>query len=208
MDARAARPIVSRSILGGVTSVICTLALTFGLALVQVAGLGAAEAPWHADAAVVLGAAVWARGRPSPVLARRTRAAGRLYQQRRVRWVGTTGGTGRNPPTEGEAAGKLLVNEGLVDVDHVVVENRSRTTFENLAYLRPSLLARGVRSIFVVSDGYHLARAVRMARDLGFIAAGIAANGSVIDSVLHAPDHWLGEARLLMVYALARPAVR
>jgi uncharacterized SAM-binding protein YcdF (DUF218 family) len=208
MDARTARPLTPRSIVAGVTSVICTLAVTFGLALAQAAGLGAAEAPQHADAAVVLGAAVWAHGRPSPVLARRTRAAGRLYQEGRVRWVATTGGTGRHAPTEGDAAGKLLVDEGLVDAEHIVVENRSRTTLENLMYLRPALLARGVRSLFVVSDGYHLARGVRMAQDLGFVAAGIAANGSVLDSVLHAPDHWLGEARLLMIYALARPAVR
>jgi uncharacterized SAM-binding protein YcdF (DUF218 family) len=194
--------------------VATTAVLGYGLALGAVAGvLGPARerAPWRADAAVVLGAAVWRGGLPSPVLAQRARAGARLLREGRVRWVVTTGGTGARPPAEGEV-GRRVVLEALRDVpgaeEHVLAEMASHTTLDNLRFAREILRAHGVRSVLVVSNGYHLARAVRMARDQGFEAWGVGADGPPWESARHQQTHWFREARLLWTYALSRPALR
>jgi uncharacterized SAM-binding protein YcdF (DUF218 family) len=140
------------------------------------------------------------------VLARRARAAGRLWREGRVQWIATTGGVGRFAPSEGEVARALLVREGI-DPARVVAETRSRTTFENLVGVRPALRARGVRSVLVVSDGYHLARGVRMARDLGFAAWGVAAEGPARVWLARDPRRVWGEAWLLVGYSVGRTGV-
>ena len=56
-----------------------------------------------------------------------------------------------------------------------MVEDRSRTTWENLVCLRgtlgvPPRPRASLPTVLVVSDPYHLRRAASMARDLGFDA--------------------------------------
>ena len=205
MDARTAQPVNrwrrAATLVGGaaVASFICAYAWS----LARVAGAFAAMPAAHADAVVVLGAAVWPRG-PSPALERRIRAAHSLFVARRARWIVTTGGVGRTPPAEGESSRAWLEAHGVAR-DRIVVENRSHTTFENLSFAAPAMRARGIRTVVVVSDGYHLARGVRMARDLGFDASGESADGPPRRVITRDPRRWFGEAMLFLGYALAGP---
>ncbi len=120
----------------------------------------------RADAAVVLGAAVWG-DEPSPVFRARLDHAVDLYRAGRVDQVWLTGGS-RDGETEAGVGRDYVVAAGVAASD-VRAEDRSRTTWQNLRCLRDTL-DRQDRTVLVVSDPYHLRRAVGMARDLGFDA--------------------------------------
>ncbi len=179
---------------------VALVALAYAWALARVAGAFADTSPAHAEAAVVLGAAVWPDG-PSPALQRRLRAALALYGAGRVEYVVTTGGLGQHAPAEGDASRAWLVARG-VPMARIVVENRSHTTWQNLALAAPAVRARGIRRVLIVSDGYHLARGVKMARDLGFDAWGVSADGPPRGVIARDPARWLGESALFLGYSL------
>ena len=79
-----------------------------------------------------------------------------------------TGGAAPGERAESDVARTYLVARGVPPAD-VAVEDRSRTTWQNLVCLRDTL-GPPLPSVLVVSDPYHLRRAVGMARDLGFDA--------------------------------------
>jgi uncharacterized SAM-binding protein YcdF (DUF218 family) len=165
----------------------------------------------RADAAVVLGAAVWGHSRPSPVLERRLRAALDLYRAGRVRFIATTGGVGRgtheHPLAEGVASERWLVRHGVAS-GRVLVEGRSRNTIENLRFIAPTLRAHRIKSVFIVSDGYHLGRAMVIARDAGLHAQAVASDGGVARSLAREPARRWSEAQWLFYYGLVRPTAR
>lgn len=186
-------------------------AIAYGECAWRVSSFREADSSANADVAVVLGAAVWGHARPSPVLERRLRATLELYQRGRVRWIATTGGIGRgtheHPLAEGVVSARWLVRHGVAS-ERVIVEDRSRNTVENLRYLAPSLRAHRIKSALIVSDGYHLGRAVLLARDAGLDAQGIACDGGVARSFEREPDRRHSEAQWLFLYGLVRPTAR
>lgn len=123
-----------------------------------------------ADAAVVLGAAVVDRV-PSPVFAERIRHGVALYKAGRVRMLVMTGGLGAGDRlTEAEAARDWSLAQG-VPAEAILLETRSHTTRENLAFAQPILAQHGLSSVLLVSDPLHMRRAVALARRLGIDAA-------------------------------------
>lgn len=121
------------------------------------------------DAAVVLGAAAW-DARPSPVFRERINHAVGLYRSGHVRKLVFTGGAVKKGyMSEGEVGRRYALKQG-VPAEDILLENKSRTTYENLAYLRAPLREAGLRKIVIVSDPPHLARAAAVARDLGLDA--------------------------------------
>lgn len=134
---------------------------------------GGAEDEAAATAILVLGAAVWPGGRPSPTLARRTAAATRLYRAGAGALVVPCGGLGRHAPSEAEAMRRLLVADGVPETA-ILREDRSTTTGENIRFARALLAPRGLDRVIVVTDAYHLPRALLLARRAGFDARGVA----------------------------------
>jgi len=122
-----------------------------------------------ADAAVVLGAAVWTRD-PSPVFKERINHAIDLYRKGRVRKLIFTGGQG-NPgePTEASAARDYALQSGLPASD-ILIEDKSHTTYENILNAKQLADTHGLRTVLIVSDPLHMKRAMTMARDVGFEA--------------------------------------
>jgi uncharacterized SAM-binding protein YcdF (DUF218 family) len=122
-----------------------------------------------ADAAVVLGAAVWTR-EPSPVFKERINHAINLYQKGRVRKLIFTGGQG-NPgePTEASAARDYALQSGLPASD-ILIEDKSHTTYENVLNAKQLADAHGIHTVLIVSDPLHMKRAMTMARDVGLLA--------------------------------------
>ena len=71
------------------------------------------SAPVKADAAVVLGAAVW-RGQPSPVFRERINHAIELYQDGQAEYIIFTGGQGRgDDQAESEVARQYAIGQGI-----------------------------------------------------------------------------------------------
>lgn len=123
--------------------------------------------------AIVLGAAVRAGGTPSPTLRRRAERAAQLWQAGGVAGIVATGAVGRHPPSEAEVIRAVLVGCG-VPAEAVLLEDRSRSTLDNLAFAR-ALMPAGATAV-IVSDVWHLPRARLAARRLGLPATAVRAS--------------------------------
>lgn len=121
---------------------------------------------YRADSALVLGAAVWGE-KPSPIFRERINHAIWLYRTGRVRMLIFTGGTPQNHyPTEAEVGRRYAIKQGIAPSD-ILIENRSRTTYENLKNASEEGHSIGLKSYLIVSDHYHMCRAMLIAHDLG-----------------------------------------
>ena len=120
------------------------------------------------DAIVVLGAPLGPGDALTPILAERVAAAAALWRAGGGRLVVATGGiTGRAARPEADAIAAALRDRGVPDV---VTECASRTTLDNARMSGPLLEARGVRSLWLVTQPYHGRRAARVFRRAGFAA--------------------------------------
>lgn len=114
-----------------------------------------------ADVIIVPGCAVTSDGTPSAALARRVRLAVRLANQGRAPLIVFTGGLGRYPPTESEAARALCVQLG-VPADQVRVETRSTNTAQNARYAAELFDNAADLCVVIATDGYHCFRCKRL----------------------------------------------
>lgn len=131
------------------------------------------------DAIVVLGAAQF-NGVPSQVFRARLDTAYDLYQEGYAPMIVVTGGRILGDQfTEAEAGKTYLVDRG-VPADAILMENVSHNTAASFEGVQRILKPRGVESLLVVSDGFHLYRSKMLAEDAGFNAYGYAAENSPI----------------------------
>jgi uncharacterized SAM-binding protein YcdF (DUF218 family) len=125
----------------------------------------------NTDAVVVLGAAVVAPGTPGEALRRRLAHGVRVFGNRGIAFLVLSGGHVGAPPSEAELMRVLALEQGVAD-DRIVVENQSRNTFENALYTGRIMRERGWRRVLVVTDAFHMPRALFIFRRLGLDAIG------------------------------------
>lgn len=131
------------------------------------------KGPRH-DVIIALGARVLPGGRPGGALGRRIAHAASLYRDGRADWMVFCGGVGEHPPAEAEVMRACARELGVPDA-RILLEDRSADTLENAVNAAQILRARGWRRVLIVSDAFHLPRAIFLFRRLGFIAQGSAA---------------------------------
>lgn len=127
-----------------------------------------------ADVIVVLGAAVWPGGEPSPSLARRVRHAVDLFNVGVSSHILMTGGEGHHLPAEAVVMKQLALQAGVPE-SALVTEERSTSTFESAVKCLDIMRVSGWKSAIVVTDSYHLLRCVLLFRAFGVRASGSAA---------------------------------
>lgn len=121
------------------------------------------------DAAIVLGAAAWGT-EPSPVLRERLNHAINLYQNKQVRKIITTGGKLIDTDlSEAEVSRKYLVQNGIPRRD-ILIEDSSRRTLDNLGFARVTCRKQNISTVLIVSDPYHMKRAMLVAKHFGYDA--------------------------------------
>jgi uncharacterized SAM-binding protein YcdF (DUF218 family) len=128
-----------------------------GLAFV-VDRFGQVERARRAAVIVVLGARVLEGGVASSPLRARVEKAVDLYRQGFGETLLFSGGIGRHPPAEAVVARDLAVSLGVPE-SACIVEAESHSTAENARLTARVLAARGVGSVVLVTDPYHLLRA-------------------------------------------------
>lgn len=122
-----------------------------------------------ADAAIVLGAAVWGN-EVSPVFRERINHAIDLYRSGKVRKIILTGGQGNSDElTEAATARRYAIKNGVPE-DDILIEESSHTTYENVVNAKQLVDANGLKKVLIVSDPLHMKRAVAMASDIGLEA--------------------------------------
>ncbi|MFD6419354.1 vancomycin high temperature exclusion protein [Streptomyces sp. NPDC060194] len=120
------------------------------------------------DVAVVFGAGLW-DGEPSPYLAHRLDAAAQLYEAGRVRVVLVTGDNSREEYDEPDAMRTYLVRHGVPD-DRIVSDYAGFDTWDSCVRAKRIF---GVDRAVLVSQGFHIRRAVALCRAAGVTSWGI-----------------------------------
>ncbi|HEY0333364.1 MAG TPA: YdcF family protein [Stenotrophomonas sp.] len=119
-----------------------------------------------ADVIIVLGAAAY-DSRPSPVFEERIRHGLDLYREGYAPVLLFTGGFGGNAArfSESQVARRYALRHGVPE-DAVLIETVSRTTRENLLQARELMQQHDMHKAIIVSDPLHMARALRLCREL------------------------------------------
>ena len=122
-----------------------------------------------ADAIIVLGAAAY-DAKPSPVFEERIRHGLDLYEARYAPLLIFTGGYGGTGArfSESQVARRYALKHGVPD-DAILIETASRNTVQNLVEAKRLMDQRGLHRVIVVSDPLHMARALRLCRELGIL---------------------------------------
>lgn len=119
-----------------------------------------------ADVIIVLGAAVWAGGVPSPALRRRVMHAIELFQQGLSDVLIVSGGIGQNPPSEARIMRRLARDHGISE-DNIVMEESALSTLDSAAACSQILQKNRWSRALLVTDGYHITRAAILFRLFG-----------------------------------------
>ncbi|OGG56014.1 hypothetical protein A3D71_02295 [Candidatus Kaiserbacteria bacterium RIFCSPHIGHO2_02_FULL_55_20] len=135
------------------------------------------------DVALVLGASVY-RGSPSPILAERADVAIALYKANRVSKILVTGDNGALSYDEVTPVRKYLLGAGIPSRD-IFLDHAGFDTYSSMYRARDVFL---VRSLTIVTQDFHLPRALWIARDLGLEAYGVVAPGRE-----HSPYNYVRE---------------
>ena len=109
------------------------------------------------DAIIVLGAAQY-NGRPSPVLRARLSHALRLYDDRLAPRIIVTGGVGRGDTASEARVGQRWLLAHHVPDSAVIVQPQGRSTQASMTAAGEWLAARGLGTVLLVSDPFHMAR--------------------------------------------------
>ena len=158
--------------------------------------------PDGTDAIVILGAAVYPDGKPSPTLLRRVKWGIELLKRGEAQWLLASGGTGGHEPSEAQVIRRIAVEHGIPH-RKILLEERSESTWENARECAKIIREHGWRHVILVTDPYHLPRSL-----LAFRAFGVDAtpcpicrghSGTTLRTTL---SHHLRELPAIPYYAL------
>lgn len=137
-----------------------------------IAWSGDRDAAAPADAIVVLGAAAY-DAQPSPVFEARIEHGLDLYRRGLAKTLIFTGGYGGSGArfSESQVARRYALRHGVPE-EAILIEAKSRTTYDNLVEARTLMQEHGLERVIVVSDPLHMSRALRLCRRLGIDALG------------------------------------
>jgi vancomycin permeability regulator SanA len=122
-----------------------------------------------ADAILVLGARVWDDGEPSAILKDRLRTGIAVYEAGASDRLIMSGDHGQNDYDEVNAMKAFAVEQG-VPSEAVFMDHAGFSTYESLYRARDIFQ---VKRVVIVSQQYHLYRALYIAKSLGLTAFGI-----------------------------------
>ena len=156
---------VVRFLVKALLVLVAAVAVYLVVTAVQVWLTGRRYEPRPAGAIVVMGAAQY-DGVPSPDLAARLDEAEILWRAHDATEVMVTGSKQPGDQfTESEASARYLEAAGIPAGD--ILEAGGSTSWENLADAAPELLARGARTVLVVTDPFHEDRSMAIASSVG-----------------------------------------
>ena len=124
------------------------------------------------DAIIVPGAYVFPSGKVSDILADRLSVAVELYKTNRAKKLLVSGDHGKITYDEVNAMRKYIQSKGVPRQD-IFMDHAGFSTYESLYRTRDIFK---VRKAIVVTQNYHLSRAIYIARKLGMEAYGVSSD--------------------------------
>lgn len=162
----------------------------------------------ESQAAIVLGARVYGNGMVSPVLEDRLLRGIELYKKGKVKKILLTGDHGQAEYDEVNIMRKFVLQHGVPEED-VFMDHAGFSTYDSMYRARDIFT---VKEAVIVTQNFHLTRALYIVRKLGIEAAGFSADRrkyvgmdylmarevlarvkAVGQVVLHAQSKYLGE---------------
>ena len=132
------------------------------------------------DVIVVLGAAVWEHGMPSPALRRRMLHAVELFHSGISDILLVTGGVGKYPPSEAEVMRRLAAEHGVVK-EKIIMEEAAKSTLESAIFCSDIIKKNGWSTALIVTDKFHLFRSILLFRQFGIRVIGSACKSGKIE---------------------------
>jgi SanA protein len=163
-------------LVGGVVAAgVLVVAVPNAVVLIGAGGAGhdPARAP-HAQVALVLGASAYTDGTPTPALADRLTVGAALYRDRRVDRVLVSGKRGNGFFDQVDVMRRELVRMGVPD-GVIFTDHAGFDTWDSMVRARK---VYEVRSAIVVTQGWHMPRALWLAKRAGLQAHGVVADHS------------------------------
>jgi len=159
---------------------IMALILWCGYVFIVINQYGNSNTVTKADAAIVLGAALW-NDVPSPALRERLELASKLVENHTVDKLILSGGLGSNGSTKTEAEGMrdYLLAKGI-QADKLLLEDKAVNTYENLLFSAAIAKEQGLSGIIIVTHDYHAARALDIAKYIGYNSPQVYAGASSV----------------------------
>ena len=170
MNARRNRK--KRGVLGWTWRLLVLLVLWLVGVAGYIAWTGQRDDARPADAIIVLGAAAY-DAKPSPVFEERIRHGIDLYKRGlapKIIFTGGYGGAGARF-SESQVARRYALRNGVPD-KAILIESVSRNTHDNLRQASRLMQQHDLHRVVIVSDPLHMARALRISRELGIQAVG------------------------------------
>lgn len=128
------------------------------------------------DYGCIPGAAVWSRGKPSPIFEQRIRKAFELYRKGAIKQIILTGGNAPGEISESEAAYKYLINLAVPE-KNLRLETQSSTTTLQIKFLSKEYFnEHNSKPILIISDGFHLTRIVQIAKYFNVNVVGVSSD--------------------------------
>ena len=186
--------------LAGVLAVLVINAVMIGVNRQYILSEDDADA-LNADCILVLGCGLWDDGTPTPMLADRCNVGIRLFQAGAAEKLLMSGDHGRVDYDEVNTMKSLAVEEGI-DPDSVFCDHAGFSTYESMYRAKNVFCAKRV---IIVTQKYHLYRAINDARALGLEAYGVSASERIYRS------QWAQDLRELLarvkdfIYCIFRP---
>ena len=121
------------------------------------------------DCILILGAGVRADGSPTPMLNDRLTVGLEAYLQKKSRTILLSGDSEHSDYTETATMRSVLIENG-VDPQSIICDGYGLSTYESLVRAKE---VYGYKKILIVSQKYHLHRAIYIAQELGLTAYGL-----------------------------------
>ena len=196
-------------VLAGVVVLLALLIVVINLVIVDSSRAhivaDVADAP-SAKVAIVLGAKVDTKGVPSPMLADRLDTAIRLYKEGKVTKLLMSGDHGTATYDEVNAMLNYATSRGVPSKD-VFTDHAGFDTYDTMYRARDVFKVTG--TALVVTQRFHLARAVYTARELGLDATGVPADIQSYSSEWRfAARDWLARVKAFFQLHVTHPKPR
>ena len=170
MNARRRKP--RRGVFGWTWRLLLVVLFWLAGVAAYITWVGQRDDARPADAIIVLGAAAY-DAKPSPVFEERIRHGIDLYKRGlapKLIFTGGYGGTGARF-SESQVARRYALRQGVPD-KAILIESLSRNTHDNLRQASLLMQQHQLHDVIVVSDPLHMARALRISKELGIRAVG------------------------------------
>lgn len=147
--------------------IVLILLFTYTATVIRYYGKEYYETP--SDAAIILGAGT-SKGKISYVFEQRILHAVDLYKRKKVLMLIFTGGYGQGQTLSDSRAAKNYAIQLGVPEDRILIEEASTVTYTNIKNAKRVMAKNHLHSALLVSDPYHMKRAMAMCEKMGIRA--------------------------------------